>query len=157
MFLYIALYFKSTLARQSNIHSLTFPQPCHPRNQVSLTGIYAFFLSKNKQTVAYLDAQLDCFMRLYKGCKSAKFQMHDYMPLIIDIKRLSDGDGIEATLIRHSASSYKACHVKFSQTKLDWLEKANKKSQTMKGLSCYICRDVLARSVLRWMRIDGFL
>ncbi len=62
------------------------------------------------------------------GYKSAQFQMHDYMPLDIDIKRLSDGDSIEETLIRHSASSYKACCVKFSQTKLDRLEKTNKKS-----------------------------
>ena len=41
----------------------------------------------------------------------------------LDIKRLDDGDGIEATLMRHSACWHKACRVRFSQTKLEQLEK----------------------------------
>ena len=52
-----------------------------------------------------------------------QFQMHDYMPLDIDIKRLHDRDGIEATMMRHSASWHKVCQVKFSQSKLERLEK----------------------------------
>jgi len=39
------------------------------------------------------------------------------MPLEIDINRLDDGDGIKATLMKHSACWHKACRVKFSQVK----------------------------------------
>ena len=39
-----------------------------------------------------------------------QFQIHDCMPLDIDIKKLDDGDGIEATMMRHSACWSK--HVK---------------------------------------------
>ena len=49
--------------------------------------------------------------------------MHDYMPLDIDIKRLDDGDGIVATIMKHSACWHKLCPVIFSQTKLELLEK----------------------------------
>ncbi len=52
-----------------------------------------------------------------------QFQMYGCMPLDIDIKRLDDGDGIEATMMRHHACWHKACRVKFSQTKLERLER----------------------------------
>ena len=50
-------------------------------------------------------------------------QMHDCMPLDLNIRRLDDGDGIEATMMRHNACWHKACRVKFSQTKLERLER----------------------------------
>jgi len=81
---------------------------------------------------------LECPARSHKapigsGYKSlaehlAQFEMHKSMPLEIDLNRFNDGDGIEATLMRHSAHWHKACRVKFSQTKLDRLEKKNKDS-----------------------------
>ena len=52
-----------------------------------------------------------------------QFQMHGCMPPDMDINRLDDGDGIEATFMRHHACWHKACRVKFSQTKLERLEK----------------------------------
>ena len=39
----------------------------------------------------------------------------------IDIRTLDDGDGIEATLMRHHASWHKTCRLKFNQTKLERL------------------------------------
>ena len=62
------------------------------------------------------------------------------MPVDIDIKRLDDGDGIEATMMRHHACWHKACRVKFSQTKLERLERRlrvakNEKSLTMQTRS----------------------
>ncbi len=56
------------------------------------------------------------------------------MPLDIYIKRLDDGDGIKTTLIRHSASWHKACRVKFSQTKLDRLEKKKANNERIESL-----------------------
>ena len=47
--------------------------------------------------------------------------MHDCMDL--DIRRLDDGDGIEATMMRHNVCWHKACRVKFSQTKLEQLKR----------------------------------
>ena len=41
-----------------------------------------------------------------------------HMPIDVDIKQLDDGDGIEATLMRHHAGWHKTCRLKFNQTKL---------------------------------------
>ena len=40
------------------------------------------------------------------------------MPIDVDIKQPDDGDGIEATLMRHHAGWHKTCHLKFNLTKL---------------------------------------
>jgi len=48
-----------------------------------------------------------------------QFQSFGHMPMSIDVKRLDDRDGIEATITRHQASWNKTCHLKFNQTKLD--------------------------------------
>ena len=45
-----------------------------------------------------------------------------HMPMNVDIEQLNDGDGIEATLMRHQAGWHKACRLKFSQLKLDRLQ-----------------------------------
>ena len=52
----------------------------------------------------------------------AKFFELGHKPMNIDIARLDNGGGIEATLMRHSARWHKACHLKVNQTKLDRLE-----------------------------------
>jgi hypothetical protein len=44
------------------------------------------------------------------------------MPMDIDIETIDDGDGIEATLMRHHACWHKTCRLKFNQTKLERLE-----------------------------------
>lgn len=49
-----------------------------------------------------------------------------HMPMNVDIEQLNDGDGIEATLVRHHASWHKACRLKFSQMKLERLQKKSK-------------------------------
>ena len=71
-----------------------------------------------------------------------QFQMHGCMPLDLDIKRLDDGDGIEATMMNHHACWHKACRVKFSQTKLERLERRlagekNKESLPMQTRSSH--------------------
>lgn len=52
----------------------------------------------------------------------AKFYELGQMPMNIDTARLDDGDGIEATLMRHNARWHKACRLKVNQTKLERLE-----------------------------------
>lgn len=52
-----------------------------------------------------------------------QFQALGHMPMDIDIERLNDGDGIEATMMRHHASWHKTCRLKFNLTKLKLLEK----------------------------------
>ena len=51
-----------------------------------------------------------------------KFCELGHMPMNIDIARLDDGDGLEATLTKHSARWHKACRLKVNQTKLERLE-----------------------------------
>ena len=46
-----------------------------------------------------------------------------HMPIDVDIKQLDDGDGIEATLMRHHAGWHTTCHLKFNQIKLERLQK----------------------------------
>ena len=42
-----------------------------------------------------------------------------HMPIDVDIKQPNDGNGIEATLMRHHAGWHSTCHLKFNQTKLE--------------------------------------
>ena len=73
------------------------------------------------------------------------------MPINVDIKQL-DGDGIEATLMRHHAGWYKTCRLKFNQTKLERLQKRTKEkissvvnthsshtSIDLKDDKCFLC------------------
>ena len=41
----------------------------------------------------------------------------------ITIERLDDGDGLEATMMRHHASWHKSCRLKFNQTQLKRLQR----------------------------------
>ena len=68
--------------------------------------------------------------------------MHDCMPLDLNIRRLDDGDGIEATIMRHNACWHKACRVKFNQTKLERLERklTDAKNARVKSLLCVAMR-----------------
>jgi len=50
-----------------------------------------------------------------------EFHSLGHMPMTINMERIDDGDGIEATMIRHQACWHKTCRVKFNQTKLDRL------------------------------------
>ena len=45
------------------------------------------------------------------------FQINE-MPMLIDIRRIADGDGIENTLINHHAKYDEACRLMFNNTKL---------------------------------------
>ena len=45
------------------------------------------------------------------------------LPIDVDIKQLDDGDGSEATMMRHHAVWHKTCHLRFNQTKLEQLQK----------------------------------
>lgn len=55
-----------------------------------------------------------------------QFDSHGQLPFEIDIERLDDGEGIEATLMKHCACWHKTCRLKFNQTKLDRLNKKEK-------------------------------
>ena len=55
------------------------------------------------------------------------FSELDELPMPIDLRRLDEGNGIEATLIEHKAKWQKSCHSKFNATKLVLAEK-NKSS-----------------------------
>ena len=50
-----------------------------------------------------------------------QFKAHGHMPMNVDVERLDDGDGLEATMRRHHASWHKTCRLKFNQTQLDCL------------------------------------
>ena len=58
------------------------------------------------------------------------------MPIDVDIKQLDDGDGIEATLMRHHAGWHKTCHLKFNLTKLERLQKTKEKIGTSAVHTC---------------------
>ncbi len=75
--------------------------------------------------------------------------MHKSTPLEVDI---DNEDGIEVTLMRHSARWHKPCRFKFSQSKFDQLEKNIK----IPAMNPYLCRYVLALSVLSWIKTDVF-
>ena len=60
-----------------------------------------------------------------------KFSELAQIPMNIDIARLDDGGGIEATLRSHSARWHKACRLRVNQTKLERLEHSMK-SQNVK-------------------------
>ena len=47
-----------------------------------------------------------------------KFQELGHVPLEIDLRRLDNGDGIEATLKAHSAKWHKGCQLKFNHQAL---------------------------------------
>ena len=76
---------------------------------------------------------LECPARLTKGSVGSgyktlakhltEFQLLGYMPMNLNIERLDDGDGIEATMTRHQACWHKTCRLKFNQTKLNRLAK----------------------------------
>ena len=51
------------------------------------------------------------------------FSELDELPMPIDLRRLDEGNGIEATLIEHKAKWHKSCHSKFNATKLVRAEK----------------------------------
>ncbi len=50
------------------------------------------------------------------------------LPMPIDLGRLDEGNGIEATLLEHEAKWHKSCHTKFNTTKL---QRAEKRKSTM--------------------------
>ena len=45
-----------------------------------------------------------------------QFKAHGHMPMDVDLERLDEGDGLEATMRRHHAIWLKTCHLKFNQT-----------------------------------------
>ncbi len=59
-----------------------------------------------------------------------RFNELGHMPINVDITQLNDGDGMEATLMRHHASWHKTCRLKFSQMKLERLEKKSREVGT---------------------------
>ena len=99
----------------------------HPRDLASPTGISCVLCQLDT------NAALECPARSTRptfgsGYKSLaehliQFQSLGCVPMDIDINRLDDGDGIEATLMRHQACWHKACRLNFNQTKLDRLNK----------------------------------
>lgn len=52
-----------------------------------------------------------------------RFGELDELPMPIDLGRLDEGNGIEATLLKHEAKWHKSCHTKFNVTKLLRAEK----------------------------------
>jgi len=60
----------------------------------------------------------------YKSLAEHLIKFHELgqMLLELDINRLDEGNGIEATLIAHCAKWHKSCRLKLNQTKLDRLQ-----------------------------------
>ncbi len=52
-----------------------------------------------------------------------RFSELNKLPIPIDLSRLDEGNGIEATLMEHGAKWHKCCHTKFNVTKLRRAEK----------------------------------
>ena len=52
-----------------------------------------------------------------------RFSELNKLPILIDLSRLDEGDGIEATFMKHEAKWHKSCHTKFNITKLRRAEK----------------------------------
>ena len=59
----------------------------------------------------------------YKSLSNHLNQFKDLGHMPVDVKRLDEGDGIEATLMRHQAGWHKTCYLKYNQTKLKRLHK----------------------------------
>ena len=57
-----------------------------------------------------------------------RFSELNELPMPIDLRRLNEGNGVEATLRKNKAKWYKFCHSKFNITKLKQAEK--RKSST---------------------------
>ena len=93
----------SSVAMQSGIHSWMFLYPHHPSNLVSRMESFVFFARRtlNGFGMSSQIPQGSGYKLLTEHI--VQFQMHDCMPLDLDIKRLDDGDGMEATMTRHNA------------------------------------------------------
>ncbi len=48
-----------------------------------------------------------------------QFKAHGHVPMDLDIERLDEDDGMEATMRKHNASWHKTCWLRFNQTQLD--------------------------------------
>ncbi len=48
-----------------------------------------------------------------------QFKAHGHVPMDLDIERLDEGDGMEATMRKHNASWHKTCRLRFNQIQLD--------------------------------------
>ena len=57
------------------------------------------------------------------SCYIHRFSELDELPMPIDLSRLDEGNGIEATLLEHKAKWHKSCRTKFNLTKLQRAEK----------------------------------
>ena len=64
----------------------------------------------------------------YKSLAEHLIKFHELgqMPVELDINRLLEGNGIEATLIAQHAKWHKSCCLKLNQTKLDRLQNKQK-------------------------------
>ena len=65
-----------------------------------------------------------------------------HMPMLLNVKRLGDGDDIGATLMRHSAQWHNTCRLKFSKNVLQqsragssWEQQSSYSTQTVRTLS----------------------
>ena len=63
-----------------------------------------------------------------------QFQSLGHMPMAIDVRRIDDGDGFEATMTRHQASWHKTCRLKFNQTKFDRLNEKFLQEKDSQGI-----------------------
>jgi hypothetical protein len=52
-----------------------------------------------------------------------RFSELNQLPITIDLSRLDEGNGIEATFMEHGAKWHKCCYTKFNITKLRRAEK----------------------------------
>lgn len=67
----------------------------------------------------------------------------------IDIERLDDGDGIEATMMKHHASWHKTCRLKFNETKLQRLQNKSTDEGKASASSAMLTRSSLGKVDLK--------
>ena len=56
------------------------------------------------------------------------------MLMAIDVRRINDGNGFQATMMRHQASWHKTCRLKFNHTKLDRLNEKLLQEKDLQGM-----------------------
>lgn len=78
-----------------------------------------------------------------------QFKAHGCMAIDVDIERLDEGDGLEATMRRHRAGWHKTCRLKFNQTQLDCLVRRKEEEEIVQAREIETAQEEGANSSMR--------
>ena len=63
------------------------------------------------------------------------------MPMDLDVERLDQGDGMEATMRNHNASWHKTCHLKFNEIQLDRVARRKEEQDIVEAMEVETMQD----------------